>query len=290
MRLFVLPLPYGGAMRLQLLAPEHATVLILATTDGYVPTGRGDPNARVVHDDVLRWPTQPVLTWQPAPAGQGWYQVLDLDTAALIDGEAVTYTVFAPDLKVSGSGTPQCLLRTAAVLIRDIIRPRIEYHLQRALAARQFGTVTDIPVLEREALEKGHAIPAILLKERAVPDLSSGGETIGKGGQEVTLPGGVVGREFIRGARCTLDAFVLTDNPQHRATVGKWLYEVLHQDLPYFEAAGLSGTTVSRTDVHSVQPGMNVFGSEVTLECLTQIVTTQDVPERVADNGAVVRP
>jgi hypothetical protein len=140
-----------------------------------------------------------------------------------------------------------------------------------------------------EVLATNQQVPVVLIKERAVPDMS--GDTIGKGGGPTTqLPDGTYVREYRRNARVTVDVLLLCDNPQHRADIGKFLYEVLHQDLPYWEFSGLQGTSVTRVDAHAIENNFNAFTTEASLECLTQITTTERLQHTVIDNGVVAYP
>jgi len=267
-RLTGFPLPSGGAVRLELTTTlEEPSALIVATSSPVAPTDPHDPLLRVIHSGPLRYPSG-MLT------GPGFhYQVLDLDTASLPDGENVYYHAYdwpgPASRPLTVKVTPQCLRDAVVLLARDILKPRLTYHLDRGLAsgAIKLPAGQDIPVLEQEVRIQGEQMPAIYLKESANPNPNY--DTVGKlAGQWMDAQDGTAHRDTQHAYSTRLDMLLLCGTPGQRASLEKYLHGVLIQDLDYWQMSGFEAVTISRFDRHDLDPGgVNIYSAELTFEC-----------------------
>lgn len=285
------PTPHGGAVQLQLSGANLTHALILATATPDTPDPITRDNSRLIHTGALRHPVKPWHITLETPGINHW-QVLDLDTKHLPDQVTVYYHTF--EITDAGYGTPitvqatpRCLMTTVVPLLRDLLRPRIEYHIKRGLTDQTIhSTAGTIELLEQETLEEGYNIPVILIKESCTPAPQH--DTVGKGrmGEWVDSLTGEATREYQEHYNCRADILILTDSPDDRANLGKYLHGVLQQDLKYFQAAGIQDPEIQRFDRHDKDPqtGRNLWYSEITFSATLHVTTTEELLYKVTDN------
>lgn len=279
--------PFGGAARLLLTSSTpDAYALVLASADPTPPPPSPGDGRRVVHQGRLRH----------RAAGDGHvFQVLDLDTDSLPDGEDVFYHVYTlvdptPAAPLTVKVTPRCLRTAIAQLIRDLVKPRLRYHLKRGQdsgAIREFDA--PIAIYEQEVRNDGPNLPAIFIKESASPDPSA--ETIGKGGAAPyrDLHAGVSQREMRHAFRTRLDVLLLCANPDDRANLSRFLMPTFLADLEYYMHAGIENPQVSRTDRHDIDPeaGTDLYATEITLTGTTYVNVVEELSYTVPDGVTV---
>lgn len=283
--LSAVPAPYGGAVRLTVSSsdPDSEHALVLATGTPAVPDPVTRDQARTVHYGRLTMHAgglrRSVGTTQRV---SGMYTVMDLDTRELPDLTPVFYHAFTLlpgggyGPPVSVSATPACVRQAAVLLARDLVRARLEYHLDRGVRDGALpGRTNVIPVLEQEVLEEGFNLPAVLLKESASP--APGSETVGKGGDtHLDVHDGSYRREYRHTVNARVDLLVLSQNAEERALLEKYLHGVLVMDVDYYDAAGLEGAEVMRSTRHDVDPsGANYYTVELTVSGVLTIAVTE---------------
>lgn len=275
-RLVPIPAPYGGAVKLDLLAASPGRVLVLATDTPDVP----DPDdaasgARLVHDGQLRARVQPAFETTP-PGGGLWYAVLDLDTDQLPDGRTVHYHVYEDGTHaLSAACTPLNLRAWFVVLARQVVKPRLRYHLRRAVAE---GVVHvpgggEVKIHEIEVSNENLQTPCVLMKERAVPALEA--DTVGKGARTVPDQDGAPILERTYASRVTVDLLVIADNPETRGKLEAFVFGALQSDTDYFQAAGLEGATVQKFTGHDVQKTTHMYSAELNVEAIVRARVTE---------------
>jgi hypothetical protein len=282
--------PYGGAVRLIVTSSNSGglSALILATDTATAPDPVARTGARVVHSGQFReWGGANSFTATGAA-----YQAMDLSTDDLPDDTAVYYHVFemlplgsyGPRLLVSA--TPGCVRQATVVLIRDMVRSRLAYHTKRGIRDGVLPAMRVIPILEQEVLEEGFSLPAILLKESSSPN--PGAETIGKGPEDWNdLFDGHAYREYTHATNARVDLLVLSNNPEERGLLEKFLHGVLTQDIDYFQAAGLEGVDIQRSIRHDVDPaGANYYNIELTVSGTANMRVREELTYAVTDNIA----
>lgn len=284
--------PWGGAVKLSLQAPEGTSVLIVATAGSGAPTPDALPEeARIVHDGPLAMPTSDwSLTHFDLPGKTTWWQVNDLATGNLPDNVTVHYHAFEHDgiafaAPLSVSATPNCLRTSTRALARDAVRARLEYHLTRGLRENLIPPVDQgwIPVREREALADGDPVPIVLIKERVMPLLAA--ETIGHLRAGTTSDGRA--RQWIRHVRSVVDILLIAETPALRTSIGTYIENVLNQDEPYWEHAGLQTITVQNVDRHEATD-RDYFLAEITFECEGELVIREELRVTVADELDII--
>lgn len=266
MVLFAFPAPSGAAVRLIFGVPKGSAPLVLASRGSTIP-GPDDPDARrVVTPGSRLYPAAPLGVFRPREE-LSWYSWVDAHPD--LETGPIRYTLYAvggppvPPASLEVDPTPLLAYATVGVA-RDLLRPRLEYHLARAVRAGRFGRVNDIPILEVESLAQGEPIPVVLMKEL----LFSLPHGIGlEAGEWKDQGSGKLYRERSHLYRARVDLLVLAQTPGQRTEIANALHEAVLLDQPLLEDLGLRGIGVQRATTFARDPNGNpVFGEEVTVD------------------------
>lgn len=262
-----IPSAFGGLVQLNVQATSDPQMRIFRTTTPAPPAMMGpghkvfEGKAKETAFDVL--------------AQTEVYTILDLDFLNLPDGEKVYYHIFdlsAPAMPAKTvSCTPGCAMSTSMKLLKDIVKPRIVYHLRRGLRQQLFTLsedTTDIPVLAGSGFYQGIPLPALTLRETVTANPS--GETIGLNGPKLESGGTL--RHSSRGR---VDLMLYTLNPEEQATLAPFIHSMLLQDRNLFHQLGLIGMTINRFDreIPVENESQLLHTSEWNLECIIYTVT-----------------
>ncbi len=280
-----IPAPSGGAVKLILGHVGDLAALILATNAPTPPDSVTRAGARVVHQGRVR------LRENSNPHAPRFY-VMDLNTDALPDGEVVYYHAFEqlPDgthrPAVTVSCTPRCLRQAVVLLMRDLVKPRLRYHLTRGIHE---GALTDwfqgnpVQVFEQEVRAQGVPLPAIFIKETATP--APDAETIGKAGGEYLELDGTATREYRHAFNTRVDVLLLCGNAVDRAQLEQYVEGALLQDLDYYQHGGIENPQVSRFPRHDLDDGgAEYYTCEFTLQGTTYARVVETLTWGVTDN------
>lgn len=273
-------------MRLHVLvdSPEQY-VFIGASRQATAPTDVHDPSLRKVFHGRLRNETD--NDFYKAPYA---FQLLDIDSSALKDGEAVYYHVYekngnAYEHPLSIECTPVRMREAVAQIARDALKKRLRYHLDYAVESGVITGCYHVPILEQEVREEGEEIPAIYLKERVNPQPQM--NTVGnQAGHYIDKDHAKGAREFHYSYSSTVDIFVLTDNPEQRTDLEQFLRGALDSDRELYLALGLEAPQFSAFTRHDVdeQAGTDIYASEISMNC----TTTVRISEKVIQNRPAV--
>lgn len=274
MRLFAFPAPSGAAVRLVFGLPPGQAPHVRATPspDPLDPGGRD-----VVTPSTRTFPAEPPFIAREAPALE-YRQHLDLNPA--LEAGPLWYhlrpwesTGEWVSLQVDASRP----LRTALVgVARDLLRPRLEWHLARAVAeGRLRPALGHVPILEQNALAKDDPLPVILLKEMLAPV----GVPVGlHRGEWKDLGSGRAYREYAWRYRARVDLLILSENPAERTDLANLVHGAVLVDQPLLEDLGWRGLEVSRATEMAFDPaGFPVFGEEVTVDGEIEAVVREEL-------------
>lgn len=285
MRLFAFPSPSGAAVRLVFgLAPGQTPhVRATPSPDPLDPGGRD-----VVTPSTRTFPALPPFKALEAPALE-YRQHLDLHPS-LAEGPVYYHLrpwgENAPWVSVQVDASRP--LRTALVgVARDLLRPRLEWHLSRFVAeGRLRPALGYVPILEQSALAKDDPLPAILLKEMLAPT----GAPIGTARGEWRDAGaGKVYREYAWRYRARVDLLVLSENPSERTELANLVHGAVLVDQPLLEDRGWRGLEVSRAMQMAFDPsGFPVFGEEITVDGEIEVVVREEARYAMPEPPAVV--
>uniref|UniRef100_UPI0025796036 hypothetical protein n=1 Tax=Oceanithermus sp. TaxID=2268145 RepID=UPI0025796036 len=172
---------------------------------------------------------------------------------------------------------------------RDLVRPRLEYHLQRFVdSGRVQPAAGYVPVLEQESLAKDDPLPAVLIKEAIIPTSYGIGQHRG----EWTDNGdGTAYREYAYRYRARLDMLVVSESPAERTELANALHDALLTDQPLLESVGYRGLTIQRmTHAAPAPEGFMVFGEEITLDGEIEVVAREELRYSVGDLETFITP
>lgn len=281
MRVIAFPFPSGAAVRLVVgLAPGELPHVRAASSP--------DPNAPDARDVILPstrlYPSANPFVRLEHPVE--YWQLIDLHPSL---GQGPVHYFARPwgsaeawqHLQMDASRP----LRQALVgVARDLVRPRLEWHLSRLLQA---GEIPErwgqLPILEQSTLAKDDPLPALLLKEMLSP--------IGSGiglyrGEWKDQGDGKLYREYSWRYRARIDLLLLAENPAERTELANLIHGLILVDQPLLEDRGYRGLEVSRMTQMDFDPsGFPVFGEEITLDGEIELVVREEAVYSVPEPG-----
>lgn len=280
MRLYAFPFPSGAAVRLVVgLAPGEAPWVRASPEDD-----PNSPRARdVITPSTRLYPSSSPVIAREHPEREYW-QYIDLDPSL---GQGPVYYFARPwggtgDWLTVRVDASRPVRRALVGVARDLVRPRLEWHLSR-LAAE--GTIPahwgQIPILEQSALAKDDPLPVILLKELISPI----GTGIGmRRGEWKDLGNGRLYHEYSWRYRARVDMLILAENPAERTELANLVHGLILVDQPLLEDRGYRAIEVSRLTQMDFDPsGFPVFGEEITVDGEIEVVVREEalyaVPE-----------
>lgn len=274
MRLYAFPAPSGAAVRLVFGLPPGQAPHIRATpsSDPMDPAGRD-----VVTPATRCLPAGAPFVALEAPALE-YRQYVDIHPS--LQAGPVYYHLRSwgsvgswISVKVDASRPLRQALVGAA---RDLLRPRLEWHLARAVEEGKVRPALGyVPILEQSTLAKDDPLPCVLLKESIAPvGLPIGGAR----GEWRDLGSGRAYREYGYRYRARVDLLVLSESPSERTDLAHLIHGAILVDQPLLEDLGWRGLEVSRMTQMAFDPsGFPVFGEEVTVDGEIEVVVREEL-------------
>jgi len=283
------PLPSGAACRLTVAVGEESTTTfaVYASSLPTPPVGPPGPAYRLVADGMFRWHRTASRIAIESPQ-RHWYQTVDMHPTLRAETPVYYHCLFSVGDPLTVQVTPTRRMEAQAVVLRDILKPRIEYALNKAIAANRLGPrVNHVPVYEQDVLAKDQPLPAVLVKETQTFISQPIG---GIRGEWKRLGDGKMFIERTRLYRARLDMLAISENPSERTILGNILQEMVQTDWPLLEEAGYREITDQRMTRGGQDPeGLVIFAEEVTVDGVIELVTREEMLYAVSpDFGAIM--